>query len=155
MVAELIEAWRTNHRINILLIERISAKGLKTTLSTHGGRDIALQFAHLHNVRVWQLQKRAPDLATDLQPFKGKISPTKAQLKNAHKASSRAIEAFFKDLSEGRPRRRGFKKGIFTTLAYFIAHESHHRGNILLTLKTTGYKLDKATAYAIWDWDRR
>ena len=43
---------------------------------------------------------------------------------------------------------------VFTTLAYFISHESHHRGSILLTLKTSGHPIDKKSAYAIWGWDR-
>jgi len=37
---------------------------------------------------------------------------------------------------------------------HFIAHESHHRGNTLLTLKQSGHKIDKTVQYAIWDWDR-
>lgn len=49
---------------------------------------------------------------------------------------------------------RTFKKGILNHIAYFIAHESHHRGSILLTLKACGHKVDQETAYAIWDWDR-
>ncbi|MCH7703714.1 MAG: hypothetical protein IIB61_01265 [Planctomycetes bacterium] len=55
---------------------------------------------------------------------------------------------------EGAPKRRGFKKGIFTTLAYFIAHEAHHRGRILLTLKVSRQTLDKETQGAIWGWDQ-
>lgn len=39
-------------------------------------------------------------------------------------------------------------------MGYFIAHESHHRGNILLTLKQCGHRLDQDTQYAIWDWTR-
>lgn len=39
-------------------------------------------------------------------------------------------------------------------LPYLVAHESHHRGNILLTLKTSGHKLDQDTSYAIWNWDK-
>ncbi len=52
------------------------------------------------------------------------------------------------------PKRRTFKKGIVVQVGYFIAHESHHRGSMLLTLKTCGHKVDQATAYGIWDWDR-
>jgi uncharacterized damage-inducible protein DinB len=39
-------------------------------------------------------------------------------------------------------------------LAYFVAHESHHRGNILLMLKQCGHRIDSGASYAIWDWDK-
>ena len=66
----------------------------------------------------------------------------------------RRIEQFFSDWAAGVPKRRGFKKGLPAYLAYFVAHESHHRGNILLTLKQCGHNLDKDLRYQIWDWDR-
>ena len=151
---ELLEAWRTNNRINLFLIDRISAAGMKCTLSRRGGRDVALQFAHIHNVRVWHLEKRAKDLSKGLPKFESKVSPKKTELKKALTASSRAVESFLGDVLSGKPRRRGFKKGLFTTLSYFVAHESHHRGSILLTLKECGHSLDNASAYAIWGWDQ-
>ncbi len=54
----------------------------------------------------------------------------------------------------GDGKLRAFKKGVVTALSYFISHESHHRGNILLTLKECGHNPDKAVRYKIWDWDR-
>jgi uncharacterized damage-inducible protein DinB len=152
---ELLEAWNTNQRINLLLIDAIPAAGMKCTLSTRGGRNVAGQFAHLHNVRLWHLEKRARDLAVGLSVFPPKTTPTRAQLRKALAASGKAVEAFLGDVLEGKPKRRGLRKGIFATLAYFVAHESHHRGNILLTLKQCGHSPEKDTRYAIWDWDRR
>ena len=154
MQNELIEAWRTNNRINLFLIQRINAAGMKCTLSKRGGRDVALQFAHIHNVRVWHLEKRAKDLSKGLPKFESKVSPKKTDLKKALTASGRAIETFLADVLAGKPKRRGFKKGLFTTLSYLVAHESHHRGSILLTLKECDQALDNASAYAIWGWDQ-
>jgi len=151
---ELLEAWRTNNRINLYLIEHISDDGMTCTLSKHGGRDVARQFAHMHNVRVWHLEKRARDLADGLTTFETKVTPDKVQLTAALDASSGAIERFLEGVFTDQPKRRGFKKGIFTTLGYLIAHESHHRGSILLTLKECGHKLDQKTQYAIWGWDQ-
>lgn len=155
---ELIEAWQTNNRINLFLLDHITAAGMKSTLSKRGGRDVARQFAHLHDVRIYHLEKRAKDLAGGLKKFQSKgadkVSPTKRELKKALKVSSAAIETFLGDVLAGTPKRRGFKKGIFTTFGYFIAHESHHRGSILLTLKQSGHKLDNETANAIWAWDQ-
>jgi len=154
MLDDLLEAWRTNHRINLYLIEHISNDGMKCSLSKRGGRDVARQFAHLHNVRLYHLEKRARDLAAGLVKFESKVSPTKTQLKNAMIASSLAIEKLFAGVTAGEPKRRGFKKGVSTMLAYFVAHESHHRGNILLTIKECGHNLSQAERYTIWDWDR-
>jgi uncharacterized damage-inducible protein DinB len=89
-----------------------------------------------------------------LVTFETKVTPDKAELRDALAASSAAVESFLDGVLTGQPKRRGFKKGIFTTLGYFIAHESHHRGSILLTLKESGHNLDQKTQYAIWGWDQ-
>jgi len=161
MAEDVLEAWRTNNRINLFLLDRISDEGLACTLSARGGRDVSRQFAHLHDVRLYHLQERAPDLAAGLERFQVKgrppVSPDREILKTALTASGRAVETFLRDLVDGAPggtRRRGFRKGVSATLAYLVAHESHHRGSILLTLKHSGHPLDKTAAYAIWDWDR-
>lgn len=154
MLEDLLEAWRTNNRINLFLIDRIGDNGMTCSLSKRGGRNVSLQFAHMHNSRVWHLENRARDLSRDLVVFPPKITPSREKLKEALIASGSAIETFLGDVLAGAPKRRGFKKGTFSTLAYFVAHESHHRGSILLTLKECGEGLDQKVRYAIWDWDR-
>jgi uncharacterized damage-inducible protein DinB len=154
MLDELTTAWRTNNRINLMLIDRISAEGMRCTLSKRGGRGVAGEFAHMHNVRLMQLQKRARDLAEGLSKFPTGYVPSKAELKKALTASASAIEEFLVGVFEKRPKRRGFKRGIFATLSYFVTHEAHHRGRILLTLKVSSHTLERDTQMAIWDWDR-
>ncbi len=154
MVDQLLETWRTNNRINLFLIDRISDEGMKCTLSRRGGRNVVRQFAHMHNVRVWHLENRARDLGAGLYTFKTEEEPAKKRLKDHLNQSSQRIETFIADCVAGKPKRRASKKGIVAQVGYFIAHESHHRGSILLTLKMCGHKLDQASQYAIWDWDK-
>jgi len=97
---------------------------------------------------------RVKDLAEGLEKFPTGDVPSKVALKKALNASAKAIETFLFDVFEGKPKRRGFKKGIFTTLSYLVSHEAHHRGRILLTLKVSGHTLDKQTQGAIWGWDQ-
>jgi uncharacterized damage-inducible protein DinB len=151
---ELLESWRTNNRINLFLIDHISPAGMKCTLSKRGGRNVVRQFAHLHNVRVWHLEKRAKELAKGLHRFDTHDEPGKRELKKNFRESAKRIEAFIEDCATGGGKYRCFKKGIMVNVAYFVAHESHHRGNILLTLKERGHNLDQKTRYRIWDWDR-
>ena len=71
-----VEAWETINRINLYLLEGISDEGLRCTLSTRGGRDVSRQLAHLHNNRIYHLEKRAKDLAQGLEKFPGRESPS-------------------------------------------------------------------------------
>jgi uncharacterized damage-inducible protein DinB len=154
MLDQILEAWRINNRVNLLLIERISDEGLRCTLSTRGGRNVVRQFAHLHNNRIWHLQKRAKRLAEGAHVFATHDEPDRATLTKALEDSEKRIEQLIHGVTEGAPGVRAFKRGIVPYVAYFVAHESHHRGNILLTLKQSGHALDRKTQYAIWDWDR-
>jgi len=154
MVEELLEAWRTNNRIHLFLIDHISDEGMLCTLSKRGGRDVVRQFAHIHNVRVAHLENRAKALAQGLPKYETQDRPDREHLKASLTTSAQRIEQLIEGVVSGQGKYRTFKKGLIPYIAYFIAHESHHRGSILLTLKECGHKVDQATAYAIWDWDR-
>jgi uncharacterized damage-inducible protein DinB len=103
---------------------------------------------------LYLLENRAKDLAEGLFKFETEEEPSKKRLKEHLEASSSRIEAFLEDSAAGTAKRRVFKKGVIPHLGYLIAHESHHRGNILLTLKQCGHNLDQATRYAIWNRDK-
>lgn len=154
---QLLETWRTNQRINLFLIDRIGAEGMRCTLSKRGGRTVGRQFAHLHNQRVYHLEGRARDLATDLVKLPASEQPSKTALKRSLRASAKQVEIYFREsmaASGTKGKYRPLKKGVVATLGYFIAHESHHRGSILLTLKECGHKLDQKTQSTIWNWDK-
>ena len=149
----IIEALRTSHRINMLLLDAITDEGLACTLSTRGGRDVAAQLAHVHNNRIYQLERRGKGLEAGLSKFPTKTSPSREELRSAHEASVEAMVTYIEGVRDGT--HRTFRKGPVVYLAYHVAHEAHHRGNILLTLKQCGHAVDKDVRYAVWDWDRR
>jgi uncharacterized damage-inducible protein DinB len=155
MNEELLEAWNTNNRINLFLLERIPAEGLRSTLSKRGGRDVARQLAHMHNNRVAWMKKAAPSLAGGVRTFETKEEPDRAALTEALEASGSMVAGYISRVSSGALRARGHRKGLAVTVAYLIAHDSHHRGSILLTLKECGHRVDGETQYGIWDWDKR
>jgi uncharacterized damage-inducible protein DinB len=55
----------------------------------------------------------------------------------------------------GEGKIKGFKPHAAAFLGYLISHESHHRGQIALSLKQAGKPLDKKIAYGLWEWGVR
>ena len=145
---DLLEAWRLNHDINLRLVDAISDAGMRSTLSTRGGRDVARQLVHLHNVR-WAWLSMA-GFANGMKKLDTKKAPSRAALKAAHAASCEGIARWLASALDEGAKMKNFAGGPCRALGYFLAHDAHHRGNILLTLKLAGHKVDTKTQYGIW-----
>ena len=52
-------------------------------------------------------------------------------------------------------RIKGFKPHPEAFLGYMVAHEAHHRGQIMLILKVNNRFVDKKIQYGIWEWGVR
>jgi uncharacterized damage-inducible protein DinB len=82
------------------------------------------------------------------------VAVDKKLLVRSLKESGKAMEALFKKgIADGRVK--GFKPHVTAFLGYVLAHESHHRGQIAVTLKQSGHTLDKKVGYGIWEWGVR
>jgi uncharacterized damage-inducible protein DinB len=40
-------------------------------------------------------------------------------------------------------------------LTYFVAHEAHHRGQIVMVARQTGHRLPPPTVNELWQWKTR
>ena len=82
-----------------------------------------------------------PRWAKGVTKLNPKVMPSKARLKSAHTASSEAV---------GRWIAAAIDEGVK------MKNDAHHRGNILLTLKLSGHKVDADTQYGIWwSWHKK
>ena len=52
------------------------------------------------------------------------------------------------------PPLDAYEKGLIPFIAYLIAHESHHRGNAIVTLKQSGVKVSDKLKWGLWEWDK-
>lgn len=154
MENQLFETWNIHNRINLYLLEAISEDAL-SGVSASKGRSVGEQFAHLHNVRLMWLKSAAPELLETVTKIEKAQKIDKKLLAEALQNSGKAIESLLQKGIEANGRIKGFKPHVTAFLGYIVSHESHHRGQIALTLKQAGYKLDQKIAYGIWEWGTR
>jgi uncharacterized damage-inducible protein DinB len=150
---QFLETWEIHNRINLYLLDAISPAALGS-LSASKGRTVGEQFAHLHNVRLMWLKSAAPDLLSGLSKVERDEAADKKLLQQSLLKSGAAIKTLLAtSLAAGRVK--GFKPHVFAFQGYLISHESHHRGQIILSLKQAGNVLDKKILYGIWEWGVR
>jgi len=154
MKQQIIETWHINNRVNLILIGAIRDEGMKCTLSKRGGRNVALQFAHIHNNRIYRFEKYAKELMNEQCRIDPDGKVTKALLKKRLKESTNAMSIWIEKGIDDGGKIRGFKRGVIPMLGYLIHHEAHHRGNILLTLKQCGHPVPKEIRDNIWAWNQ-
>jgi uncharacterized damage-inducible protein DinB len=151
---QLVETWEIHHRINLYLLDAVPPDALGDR-SASKGRTVGEQFAHLHNVRLMWLKEAAPDLLEGLAKLEKDAPLDHALLRAALEASAAAVSALLGRSLAAGGKVRGFRPHAAAFLGYLVSHESHHRGQIALTLKQAGHPLDRKAAYGLWEWGAR
>lgn len=151
---QFLETWQIHNRINLYLLDAVESAAL-SSLSASKGRNVGEQFAHIHNVRLMWLKAAAPELLAGLVKIEKERPADKKLLRKSLIDSGEAIKLLLGQAVRGGGKVKGFKPHATAFLGYLISHESHHRGQIILSLKQSGKVLEKKILFGIWEWGVR
>jgi uncharacterized damage-inducible protein DinB len=159
----ILAAWRTNNRITIGLVQQLPPALWDAPVPGVPRRTVRMIAAHLHNSRCSWIKTlgREHGVRAPLRVDHRKVS--RAQLASALRRSSGGMEALLGlGFAAGGvlPPSKGYvwrnlPLDVGHVLAYFVAHEAHHRGQIVMVARQLDQRLPPAVTNGLWWWSTR
>ncbi len=157
---DLIAAWHTNHRVTVYLIENLPLELWSMNVPGSPRRTIRMLAAHIHNTRcMWIKMIGARHGVVVPRSVDGRVVRP-SELKRALERSSRGIVELIQ-----LARLRGgaippaawqnFPTDLVHFLSYFVAHEAHHRGQLVMLARQLGHRLPLEVTAGLWQWKKR
>jgi uncharacterized damage-inducible protein DinB len=151
LTASLLRAFDINSRITIYLLENLDPQSWRAATPGGKGRDIAALTAHIHSVHSMWLKAAGGNVPLPLDKSTLTIEEAIAGLK----ASDAALRELIASSLETGVRVKNFKPDTIAFVGYLIAHDSHHRGQIAMLARQTGFPLPKKANFGLWEWGVR
>jgi uncharacterized damage-inducible protein DinB len=159
----LIASWRTNSRVTAYLIERLPAPLWDASIPGSPRRTIRMIAGHLHNARCMWLKTLGKEHGITVPASVDRRKVARRELLSALNRSSRGIEALLElGLAAGGhvpPSKayvwRNLPLDVPHVLTYFVAHEGHHRGQIVMLARHLGHRLPGDVTAGLWQWNKR
>jgi uncharacterized damage-inducible protein DinB len=155
-----VRIFAANERMNQMIIEHLDPAAWNAK-PPGKGRSIGAIFTHVHNVRTKWVRLTAPHLKVPRQLQRAHCTPKQARAGLAESAACCA-EMLAEALGGGGGRVEKFVRDGWARpwpvgaemLCYMIAHEAHHRGQVLMLAHQLGFPLPKEVMYGLWNWEK-
>lgn len=156
----LIAAWRTNNRVTTYLVESLPPALWAKAVPGSPRQTVRMIASHLHNARCSWIRSLGArhGVPTPSRVDRRRVRPS--ELVRALSCSSAGIVRLI-ELGAARggavPRAtwQNFPTDLVHFLNYFVAHEAHHRGQLIMLARQLGHRLPPSVTNGVWQWTRR
>ena len=159
----ILDAWKTNNRVTVFLVEHLPAELWEAKLPGAPRRTIRMLAGHIHNARCMWIktlgQEHGFAVPRSVDRYKVKPKDLVAALERSG-AGILGLLKFGMDHGGRIPASssyvwRNLPLDVGHVLTYFVAHEGHHRGQIVMLGRQLGYRLPADVTNGLWLWSKR
>jgi uncharacterized damage-inducible protein DinB len=159
----IIAAWRTNSLVTSRFVEQLPPELWDASIPGVPRRTVRTIAAHLHNARSRWLKTLGREHGIAVPALVDLRKVTRRSLVAALSRSSRGMEALLElGIAAGGqvPPSKGYvwrnlPLDVGHVLTYFVAHEAHHRGQIVMVARQLGHRLPREVVDGLWQWSAR
>ena len=159
----LVPVWRTNNRITVFLIEQLSPKLWTAAVPGAPRRTVRMIAGHIHNARCMWIKTLGKEHGIEVPDSVDRRRASQKQVVRALDRSSRGMISLLSlgcDHGGTIPASsaytwRNLPLDVGHVLAYFVAHEGHHRGQIVMIARQLEYRLPAEVTAGLWQWSQR
>ena len=156
----LIDAWRTNNRVTVYLIENLPAELWAMKIPGSSRRTIRSLAAHIHNARcMWIKMIAANHGVAAPRPVDARTVKPSSLSRALERSSLGIIDVIRLGAARGgaipAATWQNFPTDLVHFLNYFVAHEAHHRGQLCMLARQLGHRLPTEVTGGLWQWKKR
>ena len=159
----ILNAWKTNNQVTIFLVEHLPAELWKATVPGAPRRTIRMIAGHIHNARCMWIKTLGKEHGITVPRSVDRFKVTPKELIPALRLSGEGILSLLElgcDHGGTIPDSKSYvwrnlPLDVGHVLGYFIAHEGHHRGQIVMLARQIGHRLPAEVTDGLWHWSKR
>jgi uncharacterized damage-inducible protein DinB len=155
----IIAAWRTNNRATTYLVEQLPSAVWSRQVPGISRLTVGMIAAHIHNSRCsWIKSIGARHGVKVPRPVDLRRVQPKALVLALSRSSEGIIGLIELGVAHGgrvpRATWQNFPTDLEHFLSYFVAHEAHHRGQLIMVARQLGHRLPRTVAAGVWQWTK-
>ncbi len=159
----ILGAWKTNNRVTVFLIENLPSPVWEASVPGAPRRTVRMIAGHIHNARCMWIKMIGQEHGVAVPAPVDRRRVSRKELVSALERSSRGISdllglGFDRGGSIPIPSTyvwRNLPLDVGHVLTYLVAHEGHHRGQIVMLARQLGHRLSESTTGGLWQWTKR
>ncbi len=151
----LLDTWRTNNRVTVYLFENLPDEVWPEKIPGAPRRTVRMIAGHIHNCRCMWVKMLGAKHGIAAPPGVDRHRVTRRQLLPALERSSQGIVELLELGLDRGGSLAGFPPDIVHFMAYHVAHEGHHRGQIVMVARQLGHRLPGGVTAGLWQWSKR
>jgi uncharacterized damage-inducible protein DinB len=156
-----LAAWQTSDRVTQFLIENLPTDLWSMKVPGASRKTVRMIAGHIHNSRCMWITMIGRTYGIKAPAGVNRHRVTQTQLLRALQRSGRGVARLLTaGLKDGGTLRMNLPwanipPDVVHFMAYLVAHEAHHRGQIVLVARESGLRLPPAVTSGLWHWVKR